>query len=85
MHGEIFPPTHRGPRYIDVPFIDICYLSPTSPIIATLNAPKTLCSASGSIVPQNSRQARALTASAKWLAVEDDEMKSVIEKKSDQP
>lgn len=23
MHGAIFPPSHHGPRYFDVPFSDI--------------------------------------------------------------
>lgn len=47
----------------------------------TLAVPKTFNSSSGNLVPQNSRQARALSYSAKWLAAEDDEMDLVIEKK----
>lgn len=78
MHGVIYPPLHRAPRSLDMPFKDICLPSPTPPMIATLTVPKTVISSSGNIVPQNSMQARSLPDSAKWLAAENEAMDSVI-------
>lgn len=78
MYCVTFPPTYRGPRYLDMPFNGICFPLPIPPMIATLTVTKTLDTASGNIVPQDSRQARTLPESEKWLAAEDNEMESAI-------
>lgn len=40
MYAVIIPPTHHGPRYLDVPFSDICFLSAVPPMIGTLTCQK---------------------------------------------
>lgn len=52
MYVVVFPPSHRGPRYLDIPFRAICFISPTPPLITTLTIPKTMNSVAGNVVPE---------------------------------
>lgn len=77
MYGVVFQSSHHGPRYLDVTFSNICFLTPLPPIVANLMVPK-ITSDSGNIVPNKSRQAGSLPVSFTWLTAEDEEMISMI-------
>lgn len=72
--GVVFPPTHKGPRYLDAPFTDVWIPSYAPPMIATRIVPKIVNSATDHVVPQNSRQARYVPDSHNWLDHVNEEM-----------
>lgn len=83
MYGVMFPPSHRGPRCLEVPLSDLCFPSPTYLLITTLTIQNIMISVADNVVPNYSRYARSLPDSARWLAAEDEGMDSVIQKQSD--
>lgn len=60
LYVVVFPPWHQRPRHLDVPFINICFLSPTPPIVAIVSMPEVLDAQAKQQVPHNARQPRSL-------------------------
>lgn len=65
----------------EVSFRNVCFPSPTAPMIATLMVAKIMNSVTNHVVPPNSRQTRSLSCQTLWIVAEDEEMDSMIHKK----
>lgn len=81
VYGVVLAPSHRGSRYLDVPFSDICFPSPTPPMIATHTVPETVNFVADHVMPQSARQARSLRDSSRWIVAEDEGMDSLIQER----
>lgn len=76
-YGLVLPPTHHGPRYLDVPYGDVHFPLNIPPVLATLSDTKILDIVEGHVVLQISSQARSLPDADKWVVAEHEEMSSI--------
>jgi len=72
MYGVVYPPTHTGDMYRDVPYEQMCFGDPATPMSPTVHMPKALNVTGEHVILQSARQARNLKDSAMWLAAEEE-------------
>lgn len=79
MGDVVFPPTHKSPRRLNVPFNELSLPSPAPPMGAILAIPKVVYSSTDHIVRQIYRKASSLPDWRKWRDAEDEKMASAVD------